>query len=95
MSYESAVLRALKYWGTSINCVDGNFRIFDPPPRVFTFFTVFTLSRSIFELNRPILPFWNSQSLIYNIDSFEKYAMNGMTEIKEIMCVLFLLSDSM
>ena len=28
-------------------------------------FTVFALSLSIFELYRPILPFWNSQSLIF------------------------------
>ena len=27
-------------------------------------FTIFALSRSIFELYRPILPFWNSQNLI-------------------------------
>ena len=42
----------------------------------------------------PILPFWNSQSLIYNILLFEKYAMNGMTEIEENICLLFLLSVS-
>ena len=42
----------------------------------------------------PILPFWNSQSLVYNILLFEKYAMNSMTEIEENICLLFLLSVS-
>ena len=57
-------------------------------------FTIFVVSWSIFKLYKPILTFWNTQSLIYNILLFENYAMNGMTEIKEIVCVLFLLSDS-
>ena len=42
----------------------------------------------------PILPFWNSQSLIYNILLFKKYAMNGMTEIEEIECKRFFKSVS-
>ena len=57
-------------------------------------FTFFAVSWSIFKLFRPILPFWNSQSLIYNILLFEKYAMNNMTEIEINMCLLFLLSVS-
>ena len=61
---------------------------------VFQNFTFFIVSWSIFEIYRPILPFWNSQSFIYNILLLEKYAMNSITEIKEILCVLFLLPDS-
>ena len=49
-------------------------------------FTFFAVSWSIFELYRSILPFWNTQSLIYNILLSEKYAMNRMTEIG---CKLF------
>ena len=52
-------------------------------------FTIFAISWSIFKLYRPILSFWNSQSLLYNILLLEKYAMNGMTEIEEIECELF------
>ena len=52
-------------------------------------FTFFAVSWSIFGLYRPILPFWNYQSLIYNISLLGKYAMNSMTEIEEIMCLLF------
>ena len=52
-------------------------------------FTIFAISWSIFKLYRPILSFWNSQSLLYNILLLEKYAMNGMTEIEEIECKLF------
>ena len=37
----------------------------------------------------PISPFWNSQSLISKILLFEKYAMNGRTEIEENVCLLF------
>ena len=56
-------------------------------------FTFFAISWSIFELYGPILPFWNSQSLIYNILLFGKYAMNGVTEIEENMWELFFTPD--
>ena len=52
-------------------------------------FTFFAVSRSIFKQYTPILPIWNSQSVIYNILFFVKYTMNGMTEIEEIECKLF------
>ena len=45
---------------------------------------------TIFKLYRPILPFWNSQSLIYNILLLEKYAMNGKIEIEEFGSKLLL-----
>ena len=61
----------------------------------FEYWRFFAVSRSIFELYRLFLLFWNSQSLIYKMLLLEKYAiMNSITEIKEILCVLFLLPDS-
>ena len=56
-------------------------------------FCIFAISWSIFELYRLILPFWNSQSLFYNILLFRKYAMNDMTEIEENMWKLFFVPD--
>ena len=52
-------------------------------------FTLFALSQSILGLHRSNLPFWNSQSHIYNILLFGKYAMNYMTEIEEDTWELF------